>query len=104
MPMAGRSAAPVASSCNDMLAGLSKNEIFRTPPVFCADAVVVAQSASSNRLAAARFRKVQIGRASCRERVEISVGAVSLRKKRREKRHGCVRGRDSDNGRENVTR
>src|SRR5207248_6081220 len=42
-----------------MLAGLSKNEIFRTPPVFCADAVVVAQSASSNRLAAARFRKVR---------------------------------------------
>src|SRR5438874_3826011 len=59
MPMAGRSAAPVASSCNDTLAGLSKNEIFRTPPVFCADAVVVAQSASSNRLAAARFRKVR---------------------------------------------
>src|SRR3984893_8617523 len=37
-PITGRNAAPVASSCSDMLAGLSKNEILRTPPVFCARA------------------------------------------------------------------
>src|SRR3954469_3194648 len=37
-PIIGRSADPVASSCNDMLAGLSKNEILRTPPDFCAKA------------------------------------------------------------------
>src|SRR3712207_7353543 len=30
------------------------------------------------------FEAYQIGRASCRERVEISVGAVSLKKKKRE--------------------
>ena len=37
-PIIGRSAEPVASSCSDMLAGLSKNEIFRMPPDFCAAA------------------------------------------------------------------
>src|SRR5215469_15862321 len=35
-PIIGRNAAPVASSCSDMLAGLSKKEILRTPPDFCA--------------------------------------------------------------------
>src|SRR5215831_5385559 len=37
-PIIGRSAAPVASSCSDMLAGLSKNEILRMPPAFWASA------------------------------------------------------------------
>src|SRR6202011_1866508 len=35
-PIIGRNAAPVASSCSDMLAGLSKNEILSVPPAFCA--------------------------------------------------------------------
>src|SRR5947207_14670977 len=45
-------------------------------------------------LVAARVsaRQPQIGRASCRERVEISVGAVSLKKKKRkESRHDSIR-------------
>src|SRR5437763_3989457 len=37
-PIIGRNAAPVASSCSDMLAGLSQNELLRTPPDFCAEA------------------------------------------------------------------
>ena len=48
MPIAGRKAAPVASSCNDMLAGLSKNEILRTPPDFCASAESIAKKTFSN--------------------------------------------------------
>src|SRR4029077_20500039 len=38
-PIIGRLAAAVASSCNDMLAGLSKCDILATPPCFCANAV-----------------------------------------------------------------
>src|SRR6516162_142446 len=37
-PVIGRLAAAVASSCNDMLAGLSKWDIFNTPPCFWANA------------------------------------------------------------------
>src|ERR1700730_771210 len=37
-PIIGRKSAPVASSCNDMLAGLAKNEILRVPPAFWAKA------------------------------------------------------------------
>src|SRR5690348_17601231 len=33
----------------------------------------------------------EIGRASCRERVEISVGAVALKKKRGNEKRGCAR-------------
>src|ERR1700724_4367842 len=47
-PIIGRSAAPVASSCSDMLAGLSKNEILRMPPDFCAKAASPATRASSS--------------------------------------------------------
>ena len=46
-PIAGRSAAPVASSCSDMLAGLSKNEILSVPPAFWAKAVSAEHSAIS---------------------------------------------------------
>src|ERR1700730_8941429 len=44
-PIIGRNAAPVASSCSDMLAGLSKNEILSVPPAFCAKAASVDHSA-----------------------------------------------------------
>src|SRR5271170_1095033 len=52
-PIAGRNAAPVASSSSDMLAGLSKNEIFRMPPAFCASAGLPAHIATSSALATA---------------------------------------------------
>src|SRR5437899_9344181 len=55
-PIIGRNAAPVASSCSDMLAGLSKNEIFRTPPDFCAKAGLLTTNASSA-AAVARLRR-----------------------------------------------
>src|SRR6202158_3080507 len=58
-PIIGRNAAPVASSCSDMLAGLSKNEILRMPPDFCADALVAAPSASSNGLTTTSPSKVR---------------------------------------------
>src|SRR5208283_845785 len=44
-PIAGRNAAPVASSCSDRLAGLSKNEILRMPPAFWAQAMLEQQRA-----------------------------------------------------------
>ena len=59
-PIAGRSAAPVASSCSDMLAGLSKNEILRTPPDFCASAPSPAPSASSSEPAIANRRTCRV--------------------------------------------
>jgi hypothetical protein len=52
IPIAGRNAAPVASSCSDRLAGLSKNEILRMPPDFCADAGAPPVSASNAAAAA----------------------------------------------------
>src|SRR5271163_2547281 len=56
-PIIGRSAAPVASSCSDMLAGLSKNEILRTPPAFCAWAGCAARRRASNGPAVANIPK-----------------------------------------------
>jgi len=53
-PIIGRNAAPVASSCNDMLAGLSKNEILSTPPDFWADAGCIASRPISIDTAAAK--------------------------------------------------
>src|SRR6516225_7577723 len=47
-PIIGRNAAPVASSCNDMLAGLSKNETLRMPPDFCAKAKLAQHAASTS--------------------------------------------------------
>jgi hypothetical protein len=47
-PIIGRNAAPVASSCNDMLAGLSKNEILSVPPAFWAKAPSPAHVAISS--------------------------------------------------------
>src|SRR4029077_14031837 len=44
-PIIGRNAAPVASSCSDMLAGLSKNEILRRPPLFWAKAALAEHNA-----------------------------------------------------------
>src|SRR6266404_7453536 len=41
-PIIGRLTAAVASSCNDMLAGLSKCDICRTPPGFWASALSAA--------------------------------------------------------------
>jgi len=45
---APRGAAAVASSCNDMLAGLSKCDIFNTPPGFWANAVSPASIPSNS--------------------------------------------------------
>src|SRR5215469_11915208 len=56
-PIIGRSAAAVASSRSDMLAGLSKCEILRIPPAFCANAASVADNANDNELAAATTRR-----------------------------------------------
>src|SRR6266576_4686451 len=40
-------------------------------------------------VSAAWLSMAKIGRASCRERVEISVGAVSLKKKKKKKKKKC---------------
>src|SRR5262249_52561830 len=59
-PIIGRLTAPVASSCIDIEAGLSKCDMIRTPPDFCASAIGVA-SGSDNANAAAnppRFRLI----------------------------------------------
>src|SRR5215472_13552090 len=46
-PIIGRLAAAVASSCIDMLAGLSKCDILRMPPCFCANAGLATSEATS---------------------------------------------------------
>src|SRR5258707_3592841 len=46
-PIIGRLTAAVASSCNDMLAGLSKWDILSTPPGFCAWAAPLAHIVAS---------------------------------------------------------
>src|SRR5262245_8084349 len=51
-PIIGRSAAAVASSWSDMLAGLSKCEMLRMPPDFCATAPWVRSIAVTNALPA----------------------------------------------------
>src|ERR1700720_3828394 len=56
-PIIGRNAAPVASSCSDMLAGLSKNEILRMPPDFCARAGCATRRRASNGPAVANIPK-----------------------------------------------
>src|SRR3984893_4055317 len=56
-PIIGRSAAAVDSSRSDMLAGLSKWEILRIPPVFWAKAASAAVSASDSTPAAASTRR-----------------------------------------------
>src|SRR3984893_9128004 len=59
-PIIGRLTAPVASSCIDIEAGLSKCDMIRTPPDFCASAIGEA-SASDNANAGAnppRFRPI----------------------------------------------
>src|SRR5215472_8045663 len=56
-PIIGRLAAAVASSCNDMLAGLSKWDILRTPPCFCAKAASVIDNAANNDPAAESKRR-----------------------------------------------
>src|SRR5215510_8896056 len=55
-PIIGRLAAAVASSCSDMLAGLSKWDILRTPPCFWATAVPPTDMASRSDPAAASTR------------------------------------------------
>src|ERR1700732_754788 len=59
-PIIGRNAAPVASSCSDMLAGLSKNEILSVPPAFCAKAPPAEHSAMISPPTTARARRFQI--------------------------------------------
>src|SRR5262249_14369370 len=59
-PIIGRKAAPVASSCSDMLAGLSKNEILRMPPAFWANAPSAVASAITIAATVAAARSFQI--------------------------------------------
>src|SRR5262245_39054045 len=56
-PIIGRLAAAVASSCNDMLAGLSKCDILRMPPCFCANTASLTDVATSSEPAAASARR-----------------------------------------------
>src|SRR5205823_2829935 len=56
-PIIGRIAAVVDSSRSDMLAGLSKCEILRTPPGFSANAASPANNASQNEPAPASTRR-----------------------------------------------
>src|SRR5215472_6421205 len=56
-PIIGRLAAAVASSCIDMLAGLSKCDILRMPPCFCANVGSPTVASSSGATAAKRMRK-----------------------------------------------
>src|SRR5215471_8593193 len=74
-PIIGRLTAPVASSCIDIEAGLSKCDMIRTPPDFCASAVGAA-SASNNANAATnppRFRLIAetSPQADARSRIEL---------------------------------
>src|SRR5206468_2692313 len=62
-PIIGRLAAAVASSCSDMLAGLSKCDIFRMPPGFCAGAGPATHSNSpidANTTRAHRYRCIAV--------------------------------------------
>src|SRR5262249_12535279 len=68
-PIIGLSAAPVASSGIDMLAGLSKNEILMLPPDFCASARSRLARASSTAAAVAMPRR-------CRFMASSAFGAV----------------------------
>src|SRR6202045_1484613 len=56
-PIVGRTAAAVDSSRGDMLAGLSKWEILRIPPAFCATAASAANNPNDNEPAAASTRR-----------------------------------------------
>src|SRR5205085_9903005 len=56
-PIIGRLAAAVASSCSDMLAGLSKWDILTTPACFWADAGSPADIAISSEAAAVSTRR-----------------------------------------------
>src|SRR4029077_9677440 len=56
-PIIGRLAAAVASSCTDMLAGLSKCDILATPPCFWADAAPATEIATSSAPAAVSTRR-----------------------------------------------
>src|SRR5437867_9983188 len=56
-PIIGRIAAVVDSSRSDMLAGLSKWEVLRTPPGFWATAASAAINTNDNDPAAARARR-----------------------------------------------
>jgi hypothetical protein len=58
-PIIGRLTAPVASSCIDIEAGLSKYDMIRTPPDFCASAIGAA-SASDNANAAAKHPRFRL--------------------------------------------
>src|ERR1700730_16883961 len=59
-PIIGRNAAPVASSCSDMLAGLSKNEILSVPPAFWARAPPAEHSAIISPPTIAKARRFPI--------------------------------------------
>src|SRR5437667_7372599 len=56
-PIVGRTAAAVDSSRGDMLAGLSKWEILRTPPAFCATAASAANNANDSEPATVSTRR-----------------------------------------------
>src|SRR4029077_18833448 len=66
-PIIGRLAAAVASSCSDMLAGLSKCDIFTTPPCFWANAEPPIDASSSDTavVSARRSRFMALPPARC---------------------------------------
>src|SRR5712671_3940229 len=59
-PIIGRNAAPVASSCSERVAGLSKNEILSVPPVFWAKAASAQHAAINNPITVAKARRYPI--------------------------------------------
>src|SRR5258708_501396 len=60
MPIIGRSAAAVASSCTDMLAGLSKWETCRIPPGVCAAAAPAATVAAKRKAMTANEHRLAL--------------------------------------------
>src|SRR5260221_238886 len=60
MPIIGRSAAAVASSCTDMLAGLSKCETCRIPPRVCAAADPAATVAAKRKAVTANVHRLAL--------------------------------------------
>ena len=78
-PITGRLTAPVASSCIDMLAGLSKCDILRMPPGFWANAAPGVTIAISNAVAAAAPGRLNVISPVSRQRSYWSSQTSSMR-------------------------
>jgi hypothetical protein len=71
-PIIGPWAASVASSWIDMLAGLSKKYILRTPPCFCARAELPTINASGNSHATAKLGRYRFIALSSRVHLRLA--------------------------------